>query len=108
MFTIYYSQIDEQLKKINQIMRIALRLRFFFNESQWIFLLLTFQSKYNNNFVNMSRVFNEIVYDFKTNDVSRLLTTQNSNINFNFLIEKSIYRIKTQNAIIWVATKIKT
>ena len=48
----------------------------------------------------MSRVFNEIVYDFKTNDVSRLLTTQNSNINFNFLIEKSIYRIKTQNAII--------
>ena len=48
----------------------------------------------------MSRVFNKIVYEFKTNNVSRLLTTQNLNLNFNVLIEKLIHRIKTQNAII--------
>ena len=65
-FIVYYSQINKQFKRINQIIKIVLRfvialLNDFVDYSNILFKL---QQTFNNNVFNNNYIFNEIVYDF--------------------------------------------
>ena len=65
-FIVYYSQIDKQFKRINQIIKIVLRFAIallidFINYSNILFKL---QRAFNNSVFNNNYIFNEIVYDF--------------------------------------------
>ena len=65
-FIVYHSQIDEQFKRINQIMKIVLRfvialLNDFVDYSNILFKL---QRAFNNSVFNNDHIFNEIVYNF--------------------------------------------
>jgi hypothetical protein len=64
--TIYYLQSDEQLKRSNQIMKIALRFHLFcLNDSKkWFSCLSIIQSHMNNFIISLDKTFNEIVYEF--------------------------------------------
>ena len=64
-FTTYHSQTNDQSKKINQILKIALRfvISLLNNFANWFDLMLKFQRVFNNNVVNIDHTFNEIVYE---------------------------------------------
>ena len=49
IFTIYYSQIDNQSKRINQIIEIILRFHFIIiSKNDWINILFYLQAESNN------------------------------------------------------------
>ena len=65
-FTTYHSQTNDQSKRINQTLKIALRfvISLLNNFANWFDLMLKLQRVFNNNVVNINHTFNEIVYDF--------------------------------------------
>ena len=65
-FIVYYSQIDEQFKRINQIMKIVLRfvIALLNDFIDYLNILFKLQRIFNNNVFNNDHIFNEIVYDF--------------------------------------------
>ena len=65
-FIVYYSQIDEQFKRINQIMKIVLRfvIVLLIDFVDYSNILLKLQRALNNNVFNNDHTFNEIVYNF--------------------------------------------
>ena len=65
-FTIYYSQIDEQFERINQIIKIVLRfaISLLINFKNYSKILFKLQRVFNNNVLNIDHILNEIVYDF--------------------------------------------
>ena len=76
-FTTYHSQTNDQSKKINQILEIALRfvISLLNNFANWFDLMLKFQRVFNNSVVNIDYTFNEVVYDF-TSTQSNLIFLQ--------------------------------
>ncbi len=73
--TAYHSQINDQSEWFNQIMKIVLRfLLFSIDDALWSFLLTSLQTNFNNfAFVNINKFSNEIVYEFKTTNISSLI-----------------------------------
>ena len=74
--TIYHAQSDDQLKQINQIMKITL---YFVQErnsdTEFIEFLSAFKWVFNNNLnVFINCFFNEIIYDFKLADSFDIMT----------------------------------
>ena len=75
-FTTYHSQTNDQSKRINQIIEIALRFHVIAHSNEkWIDVLFFLQTE-SNNVVHaiIEYAFNEFVYDFKVNDTLNLLT----------------------------------
>ena len=74
-FTTYHSQTNDQSKRINQIIEIALRFHVIAHSNEkWIDVLFFLQTKSNNVVhVIIEYAFNEFVYDFKINDTLNLL-----------------------------------
>ena len=73
----YHIQSDDQLKWINQTMKIAL---YFVQErnsdTEFIKFLSAFKQVFNNNFnVFTDHFFNEIIYSFKLADLFDIMTT---------------------------------
>jgi hypothetical protein len=64
--TVYHSQSDEQSKRSNQIMKIALRFHLFClnNLTKWFTCLSMIQSQMNNFMISLDKTLNEIVYEF--------------------------------------------
>jgi hypothetical protein len=64
--TVYHSQSDEQSKRSNQIMKIALRFHLFIlnNSKKWSSCLSIIQSHMNNFIISLDKTLNEIVYEF--------------------------------------------
>ena len=75
IFTTYHSQTNDQSKRINQIIEIALRFHVIAHSNKkWIDVLLFLQTKSNNVVhVIIEYASNEFVYDFKVNDTLDLL-----------------------------------
>ena len=74
-FTVYHSQTNEQSKRINQIIEIALRFHVTTHSNdEWIEILSFFQIE-NNNVVHaiIGYFSNELVYEFKINDTLNML-----------------------------------
>ena len=75
-FTIYHSQIDDQLKRTNQFIEIALRFHVIAHfDDEWIDVLSFIQVD-NNNVVHVIIEYasNELIYEFKINDTLNMLT----------------------------------
>ena len=73
IITIWYSQADEQFKRINQNIEIAFKyhlITYFDNIHDWNQVVFYIQMKYNNvwNF-NIKFTFNEFLYNFKIHDL---------------------------------------
>lgn len=104
---IYHSQINDQSECFNQTMKIALCfLLFSINESLWSFLLISLQTNFNNfTFIDINKSLNEIVYNFKTTDISLLI---NSEDHFNYAAEWFINVFKAADAITFAKVKTKT
>ena len=70
IFTVYHPQTNDQLKRINQIIKIILRFHIIaHSEDDWNEILSYLQTKSNNVkqlFIDFA--FNELAYDFKIND----------------------------------------
>ncbi len=105
--TIYHSQINDQSECSNQIMKIALRfLLFSIDESLWLSLLISLQANFNNfTFISTDKSSNEIVYDFRTTNISLLI---NSEDHFNYTTKWSINVFETADAITFARVKMKT
>jgi hypothetical protein len=65
-FTVYHSQSDDQSKRTNQTIEIALRYHLVVmkNSRKWSHCLSILQSQLNNITIAMSKISNEIVYEF--------------------------------------------
>ena len=75
-FTIYHSQTDDQSKRINQTIEIALRFHVIAHfDDEWIDVLSFLQIE-NNNVVHViiENFSNELIYEFKINDTLNMLT----------------------------------
>ena len=76
IFTIYHSQTNDQSKRINQIIEIALRFHVIAHfDDEWIDVLSFLQVE-NNNVVHVTIEYssNELIYEFKINDTLNMLT----------------------------------
>ena len=107
IFTTYHSQTDDQSKRINQIIEIALRFHVIAHSNEkWIDVLFFLQTK-NNNVVHViiEYAFNEFVYDFKVNDTLNLLVDLFSK-NYNQL--RQLKRENAEIAMIFVNAFSKT
>ena len=74
-FTVYHSQTDDQSKRINQIIEIALRFHVIAHlDDEWVDVLSFFQIE-NNNVVHaiIEYFSNELIYEFKINDTLDML-----------------------------------
>ena len=103
---IYHSQIDDQSERSNQTVKIALRfLLFSIDESLWSSLLISLQANFNNfAFISTDKSSNEIVYDFRTTNISSLI---NSEDRFNYAAKWSINVFETADAITFAKVKTK-
>ncbi len=103
---IYYSQINDQSEHSNQTVKIALQfLLFSINESLWSFLLISLQANFNNfTFVNTDKFSNEIVYDFRTTDISSLINSEDC---FNYAAKQSINVFEAADVITFAKIKTK-
>ena len=65
-FIVYYSQIDKQFKRINQIMKIVLRfvIALLIDFVDDLNILFKLQRAFNNNVFNNDYIFNKIIYNF--------------------------------------------
>ena len=74
--TAYHAQSDDQLKQINQMMKIALHFVQERNsDTEFIKFLSAFKQVFNNNFNVFTDCFlNEIIYDFKLADSFNIVT----------------------------------
>ena len=72
---VYYSQIDEQSERTNQTMKIALRFWLFNSENTNWLAILFYLTIFHNNVINVTIdfVFNELIYDFRINDILNML-----------------------------------
>ena len=69
----YYSQTDEQSKRINQIVEIVLHFHLITDINDWLFIL-SFLQRFLNNFITSTNfIFNELTYDFRVKDIVKLL-----------------------------------
>ena len=74
--TIYHSQTDDQSKRINQTIEIALHFHVIAHfDDEWIDVLSFLQAE-NNNVVHVITEYssNELIYEFKINDTLNMLT----------------------------------
>ena len=100
-FTIYHSQTDDQSKRINQIIEIALRFHVTAHlDDEWVDVLSFFQIE-NNNVVHATIEYssNELIYEFKINDTLSMLANLFSE-NYNQL--RQIKRENVETAMTFV------
>jgi hypothetical protein len=115
MSTAYHSQTDEQSKRTNQIVEIALR--FFLIENShanWISATSLIQASLNNSFnVVIELSFNEIMYEFKTRDTLSFLVAEKfeqiSQFKILSLLNQTRYRNRCEiaNAVFFANAKVK-
>ena len=116
LITAYHSQTDEQSKKTNQTVKIALR--YFFMKKKIIdfFKFLLFIQVTMNNSTNVSTkiFFNEILYDFKVLKIIDLLNNDLTKIriddeNSAIIIEEKRFRLrkKIEKSISFAQTMTK-
>ena len=102
-FTIYHSQIDEQFKRTNQTMKIALRFAIvdLDNFVDWSNVFLNIQREINNFSTNINKNSNEIFYDFISMQFFDLILQKFFAIDtlVDFYIARRIIRSKTIDAI---------
>lgn len=105
--TAYHSQIDGQSEQFNQIMKIILRfLLFSIDDVLWSSLLTSLQTNFNNfAFVDIDKFSNEIVYEFRTMNISSLIQSED---HFNYVAKRSINVFKAADAIAFARVKAKT
>ena len=106
-FTVYHSQTDDQSKRINQTIEIALRFHVIAHfDDEWIDVLSFFQVE-NNNVVHVIIEYssNELIYEFKINDTLNILTDLSFE-NYNQL--RQIKRDDVEVAMIFVNALSKT
>ena len=72
---VYHSQIDEQSERTNQTMKIALRFWLFNSKNTNWLAILFYLTIFHNNAINVTIdfVFNELIYDFRINDILSML-----------------------------------
>lgn len=102
-FIIYYSQIDNNNEKINQIMKIIMRFYIHILEKKFIWskILSHFQAFLNNFvFVIIKKTFNEIIYEFISNMILNLLNIINA-------LDSLYIKIFAKNAIVFVNINVK-
>lgn len=91
--TIYHSQIDDQSKKTNQSIEIALRyhLTFLKNSSEWLNVLSTIQKTFNNSVCFTSFISNETIYEFTSNQGMNLskLTQSFTNEHASMIVDRT-------------------
>ena len=105
--TTYHSQIDDQSKRINQIIEITLRFHFTtFSNVDWkqIFSYLQIESNNVKHFF-IDFASNELIYDFKINDVTNMFNDLSSK-NYNRL--KFIKREEIESIMTFVNVISKT
>ena len=101
IFIVYHSQIDEQFERINQTFEIALRFWLFNSKNtNWLAVLL-YLTTFHNNAINVTIdfAFNELIYDFRINDILNMLKNLFVENYFKF---KQIKRESTKKIIIFV------
>src|SRR6266480_7420871 len=96
--TAYHAQSDDQLKQINQTMKIVL---YFAQErnsdTEFIEFLSAFKQVFNNSLnVFTDHFFNEIIYDFKLADSFDIMTTDTAE---DFETQQKIHQQKAQDSI---------
>ena len=103
-FTTYHSQTNDQSKKINQILKIALRfvISLLNNFANWFDLMLKFQRVFNNSVVNIDHTFNEIVYDFTSTQSNLIFLQQFAKfiVVVDLRVAQRIVRAKINDVII--------
>jgi hypothetical protein len=99
MSIVYHSQIDEQSKRTNQIVKIALR--FFLTKNSkidWINVASLIQVSLNNSFnVSIELSLNEITYEFKIRDTLFFLITEKIENISQFKILNLLNQTRMQN-----------
>ena len=104
---VYHSQTNEQFERINQTIEIALRfLLSSIEDSLWPSLLLTLQAAFNNSETTIEHSSNEVIYEFRTTEISNLIQPQR-NSNLNFVVKRFIYRSKAIDVISFAVSKAK-
>ena len=85
IFIVYYSQNDEQSKRINQTIKIILRFHLIiYSNDEWINVIFFLQIENNNvTQTTIDHVFNELYYEFKINDIIDALVVDLSTKTFN-------------------------
>src|SRR5436190_13862500 len=96
--TAYYAQSDDQLKQINQTMKIALHFAQERNsDTEFIKFLSAFKQVFNNNFnVFTDHSLNEIIYSFKLADLFDIVTADTAE---DFETQQKIHQQKAQDSI---------
>ena len=96
--TAYHAQSDDQLKQINQIMKIALCFAQERNsDTEFIEFLLAFKQVFNNNFnIFTDCSLNEIIYSFKLADSFNIVTADTAE---DFETQQKIHQQKAQDSI---------
>ena len=107
IFTIYHFQTNNQSKRINQFVEIALRFHVIAHfDDEWIDVLSFIQVD-NNNVVHViiEYVSNELIYEFKINDTLNMLT----NLSFeNYSQLRQVKRKNVEIAMTFANTLSKT
>ena len=113
-FTTYYSQIDDQFERTNQIMKIALRfvIVIFDNSIDWSNVTSRIQRILNNLIVNIDKTFNEVSYDFTSTHSKNLLSKFVANVSLTFSsivyrFVQRIIRIEIIDAIVFAQMHVK-
>src|SRR5204863_9621930 len=96
--TVYHAQSDDQLKQINQTMKIILCFAQEKNsDTEFIKFLSAFKQVFNNNFNVFTDYFlNEIIYNFKLADLFDIVTVDAAE---DFKIQQKIHQQKVQDLI---------
>ena len=105
---IYHSQINEQFECTNQTIEIALRFVLSsIEDSLWLSMLSTLQVVFNNSEMTIEHSSNEVIYEFRTTEISNLIQSQ-ENSNLNFVVKRFIYHSKIIDVISFAVSKAKT
>src|SRR5204863_6248826 len=96
--TAYHAQSDDQLKQINQMMKIILHFVQERNsDTEFIEFLSAFKQVFNNNFnIFIDHSLNEIIYSFKLADSFDIVTADTAE---DFKTQQKIHQQKTQDSI---------
>src|SRR6266480_494289 len=96
--TAYHAQSDDQLKQINQTMKIALHFAQERNsDTEFIKFLSAFKQVFNNNFnIFIDYSLNEIIYNFKLADSFDIVTTDAVE---DFKAQQKIHQQEAQDSI---------